>query len=294
MVKRMLAVALLFAATLHFAGFAKLERKVQLQNVAYGEESPSQCMDVYVPQAQRGAKVNVAVALHGGGWSAGDKREFAGLCKTMVQEAGFLAISMNYRMTGEGATCADMMEDIELALQKVKEIAVEKGLEADSVLLIGSSAGGHLAQLFSYKHSQRSAIPIALCVGLSAPSNLSHPSLMNPLYGDYILQCLSGLTGIAITMENFAEYQNQINEYSPIEYVTPNGVPSLIAHGAKDDLVPIACATSFYEELQDNGVDARMLVFENSGHGLENDPEKTTSLFETMMRMVEEYMLPVP
>ena len=62
-------------------------------------------LDVYAPEARTDEGHPVLVMIHGGGWRIGDKRN-AGMVQRKVPHfvgAGFVYVSINYRLSGDGA-----------------------------------------------------------------------------------------------------------------------------------------------------------------------------------------------
>ena len=58
-------------------------------------------MDVYYP-SQNNGHFAVTMYVHGGGWSSGDKAQGAGAIEIpALQKAGFLVVSVNYRLAPE-------------------------------------------------------------------------------------------------------------------------------------------------------------------------------------------------
>jgi len=158
-------------------------------DVVYGEaDELRQSMDIYYPRDAKKVKgpVNAFLFIHGGSWIAGRKEDDTMFAAPLAKE-GFVTASMNYRFiprrdeeTGEitrpGSTVAEIMEDIGLAIAKLKETAEADGIEIASIALLGDSAGGHLALLYAYTHlngtENAPALPIAFVIGRVAPTNV--------------------------------------------------------------------------------------------------------------------------
>lgn len=60
---------------------------------------------------------------------------------------------------------------------------------------------------------------------------------------------------------------------SPIHYVTDASTPTLIQHGENDDRVPIPNAYELYQGLSDVGVETRLVIYGDFGHGI-SDPKE--------------------
>lgn len=261
-------------------------------NLKYGN-SPSQVLDLQFPDNPNKITkpLNAILFIHGGGWQEGDKNVYSDAIIDLSKKFNFLAASMNYRMIGDGAKCDDMLEDIKHALVCIKNKANEYGVSINKVILMGASAGAHLSLLYTYKNHGNSPIPIAFCVSQSAPTDFTDSNLYtnNNFSANYMLNCVSHLTGHEITHENYLEKENILLSISPINYITPNIPPTLYSHGIMDDLVPISNAYRLQEYLISKDVEFNFFVYPNSGHELDNDPSINEDFFNKMFDYIYNY-----
>lgn len=120
----------------------------RVQNdLAYGSD-PAQRVDVYAPADARNAPVLVMV--HGGGWRRGDKAS-TGVVQNKAARwlpHGFIFVSVNYRLLPE-AGVAEQAQDVAKALAFVQTRAADWGGDGAKVVLMGHSAGAHLASLLA-------------------------------------------------------------------------------------------------------------------------------------------------
>lgn len=117
----------------------------RLADVAYGAD-PRQRFDVYRPARGEGAPVLVMV--HGGAWRLGDKGA-RGVVENKVAHwvpRGFIFVSVNYRLLPQ-ADPRTQAEDVARALAAVQAQAAGWGGDPAKVVLMGHSAGAHLAAL---------------------------------------------------------------------------------------------------------------------------------------------------
>lgn len=118
-----------------------------LSDLAYGND-PRQQVDVYAPAGARAAPVLVMV--HGGGWRRGDKAS-AGVMQNKVARwlpRGVVMVSVNYRLLPQ-AGVAEQANDVAKALAFVQAHAADWGGDGARVVLMGHSAGAHLAGLLA-------------------------------------------------------------------------------------------------------------------------------------------------
>jgi acetyl esterase/lipase len=79
-----------------------LEAKT-LFNVAYASANANQKMDVYLPEGRSTSATKVLIAIHGGGWTIGDKSEMNGHIDSMRKRLpGYAIFNLNYRLSQGG------------------------------------------------------------------------------------------------------------------------------------------------------------------------------------------------
>jgi acetyl esterase/lipase len=110
---------------------------------AYGPDA-RQRLDLLVPANAKRAPV--LLFIHGGGWSIGDKRHAAAPKAMHFTAAGWAFGSANYRLV-PAATVEQQAADIAAAIAWLRAHAREQGIDPDRIVLIGHSAGAHLAAL---------------------------------------------------------------------------------------------------------------------------------------------------
>ena len=113
------------------------------RELAYGAD-PKQRLDLLVPAGAERAPLLLFV--HGGGWSIGDKRSSAGVKAAHFTAQGWAFASVNYRLV-PGATVEQQANDIASAIAFARAHAAENGLDPDRIVVMGHSAGAHLAAL---------------------------------------------------------------------------------------------------------------------------------------------------
>lgn len=130
-----------FPAPIPDADTTHIERK--MFDIAYADRAPAQRLDIYWPTTGNGP-FPVIVAIHGGAFMGGDKRDvqlepmLAGLAR------GFAVVSINYRMSGEARFPA-LVHDVKAAIRWVRANAANFLLDPARVAVWGGSAGGYLA-----------------------------------------------------------------------------------------------------------------------------------------------------
>ncbi len=229
-------------------------------NVAYGT-AQLQKMDIYLPANRSLTTTKVLVVIHGGAWSQGDKADMNIYIDTLKKRLPTYAIiNINYRLAVNALTTFPTQElDVKAALDYI--IANSNNyLISNKIVLLGVSAGAHLALLHSYKNSNATVKavidffgPTDMAAMYNSPAPLAPPSS--------IAQLFNGATPTS----NPAAYMQS----SPINYVTIQSSPTLILHGGNDPLVKPSQATALRDKLLITGVSNQYVFYPTEGHGWE-------------------------
>ena len=246
-------------------------------------------LDICVPKGVSG-DVGVMLYIHGGGWIAGDKDGYLPTLKENAKR-GYITVALNYRYAnGRGVTCEDILDDIESALETVKDIAGEHGLNANKVMLLGGSAGAHLSLMYAYTRKDSSPIEPLAAVSYAGPTDLADPNFFITQHVDSIEEMISKISGVKLSRRSVDDCREELLSASPIDYVNSETVPTLIFHGTVDDVVPYSNAVALHNLLDSLGVENEFVTFNNSGHGLESDPEASKRAEELVLEYAERYL----
>jgi acetyl esterase/lipase len=224
-------------------------------NVAYGND-PLQKMDIYLP-AGRTDTTKVMIMIHGGGWTIGDKSEFDVYIPTVKQRLpGYAIVNMNYRLNSGTTNQFPAQEnDVKAALTFIYNKRGEYKI-SDKFVLLGASAGGHLALLQAYKYTTP--------VKAKAVVSFFGPTDMAALYNAQVLfqNALQSLLG-GTPASNPSLYQQS----SPIFFAGNQSPPTLLLHGGVDPIVPAAQSEALKNKLQTAGVAHQYVFYPSEGHG---------------------------
>ena len=128
----------------------------KLADVPYGPDR-RQRVDVYLPTVptvaspgSQGGAAPVLLMVHGGAWSMGDKAHGRVVEEKVTRwvPRGWVVVSANYRLL-PAADVLQQAQDVASALAFVQRSAAQWGADASRVVLMGHSAGAHLAALVS-------------------------------------------------------------------------------------------------------------------------------------------------
>ncbi len=117
------------------------------RDIAYGQD-PAQRLDVYAPAAA--AKAPVIVMMHGGAWALGSKTAHSVVDAKVAHwlPRGYVFVSVETRLL-PAANPVEQARDLAAAVAYVQKHAAEWGGDGARVVLMGHSAGAHLAALLA-------------------------------------------------------------------------------------------------------------------------------------------------
>lgn len=230
-------------------------------NVSYGTD-PQQKMDIYLPAGRSTATTKVMVMIHGGAWTAGDKSDFAAQVDTMKRRLPEYAIfNINYRLSANPNNLFPTQEnDVKAALQFIYSKSAEY-LISDKYVLVGASAGGHLAMLQAYKYTV--PVKVKAVVDFFGPSDLTD-MYNNPVGGNAFLS-LALATAVGKTpAQDAALYTNS----SPVTFITAgSAMPTIILQGGVDPLVSPNQSAAVKNKLTTAGIANQYVFYPTGGHG---------------------------
>jgi len=185
------------------------------------------------------------IIIHGGSWRSGDSQQLAPL-NSYLAARGYAVAAINYRLAPQWRFPA-ARDDVIAALDYLKAHADSLGLDPQRFVLLGRSAGGHLALLAAY--TQRDPA-IRGVISFYGPTDLywSYANPGNPLVIDThdILKAFLGGSP--------DEVPAQYDAASPIRFVEANTPPTLLIHGGRDELVSIRQSERLAERLTQSHV----------------------------------------
>lgn len=207
-------------------------------------EEDSLTLDLYRPAPVNSASPGVVV-IHGGAWQSGNSKQLPEL-NSYLASRGYLVAALNYRLAPFWRYPAPV-EDIQMALSYLKHHATQFGLDPTRLVLLGRSAGGHLALQVAYTSNEPA---IRGVISFYGPADLyygyTHPA--NPLVIDSRKVLEEFLGG---SPDELPEIYRRA---SPIHYVGASTPPTLLIHGGRDELVSPAQSRRLADRLRDRGV----------------------------------------
>lgn len=286
--QRIIAVILSsFSVISTFLGGLSFEKYDVYENLVYGEAERN-IMDIYVPESAYDNEHNgVILYIHGGSWTSGNKEDMAEKCIRFARK-GYVTATMSYTLFTNDSfgkvTALTMCDEIGKAIEKIKNFTDEKNLNITKLAVSGYSAGAHLSMLYGFSRADESAIELVFTANQVGPSDF-HAEV----WGSTGLA--SSLSGIEITDEMIenGEAEKVINLVSPTAYVTKDTVPSILAYGGTDMIVPSGNAERIKAAFENAGATHSYILYPISNHGLKLDPLCEMEYINTVEQYCKQY-----
>jgi len=246
------------------------------RSVLYGED-PRQQVDVYEPEGAVDP-LPLVLFIHGGGWRMGS-HERVQVKPAHLNAQGYYFASSGYRLV-PNVTVEQQAEDIGAALKALRGQAGAIGFDADRIVLMGHSAGAHLAALVAtdpkYAGDAFDAIKgVVLLDGagyeVKAQMAGAAPELWQVYYN-------------AFTADEAVQ-----EALSPVSHVGGRDAPNWLALYVADRDDSLGQSEALAQQLRAAGVEAEALAVEGTDHGRMNR-ELGTEAGEAQTRAVDAFL----
>lgn len=217
----------------------------------------------------------LVVFIYGGAWGSGDRAIYCLLATQMAQELGATVICPDYCTYPKGNVLC-MIQDIADCLVWASESGQKFKFDKDNIVLIGHSAGAHLATLTTlFLIERRSELFIE--AGKQQELNLA-------------IRGVIGLSGVYNILDHYDHEQMRGIEYVSTMHKAMNGVhnfpfyspthilkkldqqhlnrvpPFCLLHGTNDIIVPVASSIRFSELLTSLQIKVSMYLLSKMDH----------------------------
>lgn len=224
-------------------------------NIHYGSHR-LQCYDVHTKLETK--DLTTIFYIHGGSWISIDKFYYNYIIKSIAEDS-YRVVNINYRLLPK-VTLNDVVEDSEKAIKHALDNI--KGINPDKLMIMGDSAGAHLAALIAAKANSGTYnfnlkfIACGLFYGLFDMNDMIHgEAFLFKFLTEYFRR------------EVGDTYEEYLNNVSPSKYYDQNYPPTFLTSGKVDALNP--ATMTFIENLKKSGIKYEALIFdENRKDGL--------------------------
>ena len=226
-------------------------------DISYGNLT-LQKMDIYLPGGRTVNGTKTIVVIHGGSWINGDKTDMTFVVDSIKKRnSNYAFINLNYRLAVNGST--DLFPTQELDVKSAIEFYLAKSADyivSKDLIVLGASAGAHLALLHSYKNDPDKHV--------KAVVDFFGPTDLVAIWDEGFLQqfALAEVIG-----QTYSQDPAIYTQSSPINFVTAQSPPTIVLQGMLDEIVLPFQSTILIDKLNAIGVSNQLVTYPNEGHG---------------------------
>ncbi len=201
----------------------------------------------------------LVINIHGGFWRAAYNLEHNGHLCEALRKKGIATWSMEYRRVGQaGGGWPGTFDDAKAAAQFALELPKNQPIDPSRVIVMGHSAGGHLALWLGAELSWLQGV-----ISLAGVADLAQAHQLNLSRG-IVREFLAGTPD---------EVPERYRLASPIARI-PLKRPAVLIHGENDNIVPITIARAYEKAARAAGDNVELHALPDTGHFELIDPEK--------------------
>lgn len=252
------------AAPMTLDDYLALNGPAPTRHVAYGA-APSQFAELFQPAGA--GPFPVAVIIHGGCWT----KHFGGITQ-MRNMAGDLAArgiavwNVEYRRYDEeGGGYPGMYHDVATAMDRLRTLAPEHKLDLSRIVLVGHSAGGHLAQWAGSRARLPRSSPLYVADPLPVPVVISLGGLADLRNEQALIKTSCDRDMVQLAGVASAARPDIFSDTSPAEML-PAGVRTVLIHGEFDTISPLRVGQDYARRAQAAGDAAEVLMLPGGSH----------------------------
>jgi acetyl esterase/lipase len=200
----------------------------------------------------------LVVLVPGGGWASADPAGLQPLAEVLARQ-GATTVTITYSTTSMGAQFPQPVDDVACALRWSAARSADLGHSPSSVILIGHSAGGHLATLVALSGERFGGtcpwprVEIDGVVGLAGVYDTT-----------WAIGSLDRFFGGSTDPELLAE--GSPLAWAQASEAIPSGLRVLLVHGDADGVVPLEQTRLLADALRGTQADVSVVVLEGQDH----------------------------
>ena len=312
----------LTAGAAAFATFPRLLRPQQTEPRTYTYKKVGGLQikaDVHRPNDA--VRRPIVVWIHGGALIMGSRRGVPKRVNTMLLDAGYVVVSIDYRLAPESKLPL-IIEDVEDSFRWIRQEGAEQFHgDAGKIAVMGGSAGGYLTLVTGYRVQPRPAALVSFwgygdLIGdwYSTPSpharhqetkmsreeafrQVSGPPLSDDRDrkgngGAFYQHCRQhGIWPREVSGWDPRAEAEKFYPFMPLRNVTKEYPPTLMIHGTEDTDVPYEQSVLMAAELKKHGVEHELISIAGGEHGLGGgDPNKIDAAYESALAFVKRHL----
>lgn len=248
----------------------EVNSKIEMKSYVYKKVDEKELkMDIYYPLDQTKKNYPVVYFCHGGGWISGFRNQPNNIswCKYLASR-GFVASSIDYRY-GYKNSINDLLADYSDGIDFIRSNANDLRIDDDKIVLMGLSAGAHLALLYaSYYTFIEDDDAIS---GIQSAVAYYPPSDLKDLF-DRGNKSLFARFAARRTLKGTPTSEEEVyTKYSPTTWISERMLPTLLVHGKQDSVVPFNSSVKLIKKLQSLNIPSTLLVHNKGFHSFDTD-----------------------
>lgn len=231
------------------------------KRIQYGP-LPLQFGDLRMPQGK--GPFPLVIVVHGGCWlSAYDLSYLASFCAALTKE-GMATWCIEYRRVGdEGGGWPGTFHDVAAAADFVGALKRDYPIDLDRVVVVGHSAGGHLALWLAGRRNIPTTDPLGTANRLRLLGVVSLAGITDLARGERDRVCDDAIP--RLLGGSAASLPDRLRTTSPMALL-PLGVRQVLVVGGKDTIVPESQATTYQAAARVRGDNVEIVKIAASGH----------------------------
>lgn len=257
--------------------------KAKYLDIPYCDESPSQILDIYLPE-NTAKPYPVIMHYHGGAFMFGTQRDCNLEPMLRGLERGYAVVSVQYRMSGEARFPA-FVWDSKAAVRWVRANADKYGFDSGKIAAWGPSAGGYIAAMMGVSGKNPAFEDLSQGNAEYSSEVQAIIDWCGPAGGFLNIDPAIRDNGIGLADHNDPASPESLILGAPIETVPElvelaapyryahKGVPPfLIVHGEADPIVPVQQSRILAEAIEKAAGKERVTLRTYPGKGHHGDP----------------------
>lgn len=242
------------------------QKEVQFQTRVFSKRNDADLkVDIYLPDADKPSNGVSIIVIHGGSWSGGVRNDFP-QWNSWFAENGLTVFDIDYTLAPQ-PNYLSAIDDVKEAVKWVKQNTQEFNISPDKIVLLGRSAGGHLALIAAYS-ANKTENQVRGVISVYAPTDLiwDYDNLAN----EYVIDGRGTLSSfLGGNPHQSPEIREKYLFASPTEHISSETPPTLLIHGGKDQLVRLENMYRLADKLNASNVRNETLYIPYGQHGFD-------------------------